>query len=134
MNIGQATAPFWFRQTLNVVVWWFALAAVWGVLAPGPQSGGPTAVAKMVAFGVLAAFVTWKWPPYTAGLTATWWLRFSATVSLWLFALERLWKGLMAVGQGHAAGSAPIGNGLVFALVVVLVTWFALPRQTVLPQ
>lgn len=131
MGGGRFLSMFWFRQVINGTFWWFAL----GALLDATVGSGSAASSwlKAMAFGLLAALVTWKLPPYTAGLTPMWWGRFMLAVGLWLAALDRFWHVSV---RGWSDGIVPwsaLGGPLLFALIAGVVGWFVLPRQTVLP-
>lgn len=131
MDGGRFVSSFWLRQVVNGLFWWVALGAAGEAMFRGGNVFA--SVTKAVAFVALAAFVTWKFPPYTAGLSPLWWGRFVLALGLWLAALDRFWN---VVADGWRAGSVPfsaIGSAMVFALVVGVVGWFVLPRETVVP-
>lgn len=128
----QLLSNFWFRQTVNVVFWWFALSTVWSLFAGTAQRGGITVtdVLKVVFFVLLAAGVTWRLPPYVVGLSATWWMRFALSVTLWMFVLDRFWSIIASAWRGGNASFSQVSSAVLFALVVTVVTWYVMPRTT----
>src|SRR5690606_22102196 len=88
------------------------------------------AVLKIFAFALLAALLAWKWPPAVAQADPVWWARLAVSVYLWFAVLERFWSALAAARADVASRLAPVGGAVVFAMIVVLVTWFVLPRHT----